>query len=374
MRIWKTIVGLIVTSMLSATVWAQGNTCEEQLNAAAAEFDAGRFYGIPGMLKPCIDNGFTREQRQRAFLLLTQTYLLLEDPIAAEDSYLKVLQSNPEFETNPEVDPIDVVYLSRKFTADPIFSIYGRTGANTSIVRVIHAVDPVSGLEPQKTKYSLRPGWQFALGLEWHLSQRFSLNGELNFALTSYKKDLTRRFERDELEFIDKQTWISVPLSLKYSDNIGKFRPYGFLGYSVNLLAQDRGEITIMNNDVNPDGSGVPITKTAQSPTLNFNDQRNRLTYSFFIGGGVKYKWKLDYLFAELRYSFGMNNLVKEENIFSSSAMLEYGLVDDYFRFDNLSLSVGYVRPLYKPRKLKKARTKSLLRFIKKKDDEKGTN
>ena len=34
MNVWKSIVGLIVTSMLSVPLWAQGNTCEEQLNAA----------------------------------------------------------------------------------------------------------------------------------------------------------------------------------------------------------------------------------------------------------------------------------------------------------------------------------------------------
>lgn len=370
MNIWKTIVGLIVTSVLyTTTVWAQG-TCEEQLNAATSEFEAGRFYGIPAMLKPCIDKGFTREQRQRAYLLLTQTYLLLEDPIAAEDSYLKVLQANPEYETNPDNDPIDVVYLSRKFTAAPIFSVFARAGGNTSVVRVIHTVNPTAGLIPLKTKYTLRPGFQAAAGLEWHISNRISLNGEGSFSITSYKKNQFDRFERDELEFVDRQTWFSIPVFLKYSDHIGKIRPYGFLGYSVSLLLQDKGEILVLNNDVNPDDSGAPLTKTAESPTLTLTDQRNRLNYSFFVGGGVKYKWKLDFLFAELRYSFGMTNVVKEENIFSSGAMQEYGHADDYFRLDNLSVSVGYIRPLYKPRKLKKANTKGLLRWIKKKGDE----
>jgi hypothetical protein len=65
-----------------------------------------------------------------------------------------------------------------------------------------------------------------------------------------------------------------------------------------------------------------------------------------------------------------MKNIVKSENIYYSEAFQRYGLVDDYFRLDNLALSVGYVHPLYKPRKLKKARTKGLLRFIKRTDDE----
>lgn len=368
MNIWKTIVGLIVTSVLSGNLYAQSTTCEEQLNAAAAEFAAGRFYGIPSMLKPCIDKGFTREQRQRAYLLLTQTYLLLEDPIAAEDSYLRVLKANPEFETDPATDPIEVVYLSKKFTAAPIFSVYAGGGGNTSIVRIIHDVPSAPSTTPGKSNYSLRLGWQATGGLEWLFSNHVSLCGEVTISQTSYKKNETA-FERDELEFIDKQLWLSVPISIRYSDNVGKVRPYGFLGYSVNLLLHDKGDVLALNNDLNPDGGDV-LTKTAQSAALSFDDQRNQLNFSFFAGGGVKYKWKLDYIFAELRYSFGVKNVVKEENIYYSEAFQRYGLVDDYFRLDNLALSVGYVHPLYKPRKLNKARTKGLLRFIKKTDDE----
>lgn len=372
MNIWKTIVGLIFTSVLSGTLCAQSTTCEDQLNAAAAEFAAGRFYGIPAMLKPCIDKGFTREQRQRAYLLLTQTYLLLEDPIAAEDSYLRVLKANPEYETDPATDPIEVVYLSKKFTAAPIFSMYFGAGGNTSIVRVIHDVSPASGTVPLKTDYSLRFGWQATGGLEWGFSNHVSLCGEMTISQTTYKKNETFAFERDELEFIDKQLWLSVPISIRYSDNVGKFRPYGFLGYAVNILLQDKGDVLAFNNDLNPDGGDV-LTKTAQSAELSFDDQRNQFNFSFFVGGGVKYKWKLDYIFAELRYSLGMKNMVKSENIYTSEAFQRYGLVDDYFRLDNVALSVGYVHPLYKPRKLNKARTKGLLRFIKKSDNE-GAN
>jgi opacity protein-like surface antigen len=366
MKSYRSIVGIIIMTSLCLAAHAQEG-CEQQLNVATEEFNAGRFYGIPNLLKPCIDNGFSKEQRQRAYLLLTQVYLLLDDPIAAEDSYLKVLRANPEYHTNVETDPIDVVYLSKKFTADPIFSVYGRVGGNTSIVRVIHNVYPSSGERPINTKYTLRPGWQIAAGLDWHFHNRLTLSGELNFSFNAYKKDQSFRFERDDLELIERQTWLSVPILLKYSDNAGSFRPYGFLGYSVNLLTGDRADIQIQNRDVDETGD---ITKPAQSPTLNFKDQRTALNFSFLAGGGVKYKWKLDYLFAEVRYAFGMKNMVDVENIFASEAMQRYGHADDYFRLDNLALSFGYIRPLYKPRKLKRAKNKGLLRFINKKNNE----
>src|SRR3954465_14724663 len=93
---------LAITFLLLCTqiAWAQKDDCEQTLTNALEEFNAGHFYGLSAKLKPFIDNGFTLEQKQRAYLLLTQTYLLIDDPIAAEDSYLKLLKANPEFATD----------------------------------------------------------------------------------------------------------------------------------------------------------------------------------------------------------------------------------------------------------------------------------
>jgi hypothetical protein len=49
---------------------------------------------------------------------------------------------------------------------------------------------------------------------------------------------------------------------------------------------------------------------------------------------------------------------VKNDNDFMiNPAVAKYSFVSDYFRVDNLSLSIGYVKPLYKPSKIKRART-----------------
>src|SRR5690349_8468608 len=100
--------------------FAQNDDCELTLSRAVDEYNAGHFYAIPAVLEPCL-NQFTTEQRQRAYLLLTQTYLLMDDPIGAKQSYLSVLKANPEFIPDTAVHTIDVIYLSKKFTATSIF-------------------------------------------------------------------------------------------------------------------------------------------------------------------------------------------------------------------------------------------------------------
>lgn len=357
MRFYKSIVGgLLLTCILHAGIFAQSNSCEEQLNAAAAEFDAGRFYGIPAMLKPCIDKGFTREQRQRAFLLLTQAYLLLDDPIGADNSYLEVLRANPEFLADPARDQIDVVYLSKRFTAAPVFSWSGKFGGNFAPVRVISTINS-SGEQGVKNDYNLRIGFQVGGGLDWHISEQLAVTAELNYAFTSYKKEQVK-FNDDLEEFIDKQNWLSVPLGVKYTFRTREqLRPYAIAGYAFNILFSDHGQINIYKRDV---GEG---SLDESSPDMSFYQYRRKLNTSFFIGAGVKHKVDLNFLFAEMRYNFGLTNLVT--NPYGQPAF-EYGHVDDYFRLDNFSISVGYIRPIYKARKVHRVKTKSVLKGIKK--------
>jgi hypothetical protein len=366
MTFWRTIVGLIVTSVLiSAPVWAQENSCEEQLNAATAEFDAGRFHGVPAMLKPCIDKGFTREQRQRAFLLLTQTYLLLQDPIGADNSYLEVLRANPEFLADTARDQIDIVYLSKRFTAAPIFSIFGKIGGNIAPVNVIHTINPTG--TPVRNDYSVRVGFQFGGGVDWNITEKIALTGEVNYALTSYKKNQLKfpAGEPDEEIFIDKQNWVSLPISIKYSDVRGDIRPYGYVGFAIHWLFNDKGQIDVFKRDES--AGEAPVIREESSPSLNFNEYRNKINRSFFIGGGARYKLGINFLFAEMRYNFGLSNVVSETSTFDSDGpAVTYGHVDDYFKLDNLSLSVGFVKPIYNPRKVKRAKTKSVLRGLKK--------
>src|SRR5689334_20108405 len=96
-RIILVCIGLC---LWSASVLAQDESCEITLTQATEEFQAGHFYSIPSILSRCLDL-FTPEQRIRANTLLTQTYLLLDDPVGAKRSYMEILKTNPEFTADP---------------------------------------------------------------------------------------------------------------------------------------------------------------------------------------------------------------------------------------------------------------------------------
>ncbi|MTI38954.1 hypothetical protein, partial [Fulvivirga lutimaris] len=169
------IVGLL--SILNPA-FAQRSNCAETLNQAQQQFDDGHLYSIPSILKPCLDNGFNKTQKIEAFLILTRTYLLIDDPISAEDSYLKLLALDPEYKIDRENDPVDIVYLDEKFTTTPIFILFGRIGLNASNASEISNYG-VDNTDLTRESYNAVLGFNLGGGTELNITDNFSLGLEM---------------------------------------------------------------------------------------------------------------------------------------------------------------------------------------------------
>lgn len=367
----------------SFNVWAQqnGNDCEGTLGIATQEYEAGHFLGIDSLLAGCIRNGFSKEQKQRAYLMLTHVYLLIDEQDKAKESYLNLLRANPEFVTDPARDPIDVVYLSKKFTADPVFSVYGRLGGNLSFVNPIYSPS-VTG-EPTTKHYITKPGWNVAVGGEYHFRNPFSAGVELQFASTSFRREETGLWQTSDTEFEARQSWLQVPLFVKYTHtNQGKIKPYAYMGLSFNFLLSDQGSPSSFLRLV---GGAQSVTPN-EEPISNNSFKRFSFSKSFLVGAGLQYKWNLEYLFAEARYSLGVDNIFDYQfydyskttttdgftdytGVSGSGSAIEIGVQEDFFRLSNLFVTIGFRHPLYKPRELKKARTKGVLKDIKQQEE-----
>jgi opacity protein-like surface antigen len=364
---------IVVVVLIPGVGRAQTMDCEQTIAYATDEFNAGHFYSIPSILNDCLKS-FTRDQKQRASLLLTQTYLLLDDPIGAERSFLEILSANPEFVADEQLHAIDIVYLSKRFTATPKFSWFVGAGSNISPVRLI--LDNDIG-EDAHESYSLRPGYNFGAGGEYSYNDNIKFRAEINYLHTSYFTKASDYYQGDEKTFSDRQNWINIPVYAVYADNVGTYRPYVYAGYAFSTLLRDKGSITLRN--VDGVGEEMDIFEV-QSPDFDFTERRNKLNQSLIFGGGVKYKVGLDFVFAELRYTVGLRNIVNPdysyanhrydpksaEWVLSMGPATAFTHVDDYIRLDNLAVTFGFLRPLYKPRELKRARTKGVLRKIKK--------
>ncbi|MEQ1587640.1 MAG: porin family protein [Cyclobacteriaceae bacterium] len=356
------IVLFSIASFAQETNVAKNTDCEQILIQADDEFNAGRFYGLPALLKPCLDNGnFSNEQQVRAYLLLTQAYLILDDPIAADDSYLKLLRADPEYVANTARDPIDVYYLSKKFTSVPIFTPHLRIGLNTSFPRTIYDIS-TSGASLD-TKNILKIGFQVGGGVDWNLDNHWSICAEGNYSYKAFKRETNGFFDADEQVIVEKQNWFDIPMYLKYSDDSGRIRPFGYAGFAINLLLSSRGPDWLLKNN-SSDGS----SKEETGPSEVLTSKRNSINRSLVLGGGAKYKIGKDFIYADVRYMAGISNLTNPENNYYlkdgsfDPSILRYVEVGDLFTLDNLSLSFGYIHPIYNPRKKSKPRFSNLFK------------
>lgn len=351
-------------------------SCDQKLDDAAAEFDAGHFYAIPALLAKCLeDNEYTSAQKVSAYLILCQTYMILEDPIAAGDSYLKLLKADPEFVPNEAEHPIDVVYLSKQYTATPIFTPHFRLGLNGSLYQQIYSLST----EPyaSTSQNPLRVGFQLGGGIDWNYNDNFSLCVEADLANRGFYRNIVYAGNNDETTIQSSQWWLDFPIYAKYTFMVNEqIRPFVYAGMAANLLLSASGQFTYTDNK--PNGAQI----VSEGPPETVTNQQNRFSHSWLVGAGLRYKMGRNYLFADVRYMAGMTNLADVNNIYYQDPgsidptqlgnpnyhlaenITRYHYISDYFRLDNVSISFGFVKPLYKPRKLKKARTRGVARKV----------
>jgi hypothetical protein len=360
-----TVFILFIISLFSTSLVRAQSVCATSLSDAQDNYDSGHLYGIPAILKPCLDNGFSDNEKVQAYWLLVRTYLIIDDPISAEDSYLKLLRVDPEFEVDEVNDPIEIVHLSEKFKTTPIFTWTILTGGiNTTSVRVINTYSTGSN-NSSDISYKGSIGFQVASSLELNINDNWSLNGGIQYATRNYLYKNTL-FGEDLQALKETQRWIEVPLFVKYSRKYNKFHPYIYGGYSFQYLLSAQlgddpnGNGQLVNNESSGSGENSSIAElSVTGPSISVYDSRTHFTQSAIAGLGVRYRMGYRYLVLDARYTLGMTNLLNQKNQFTRTGdnyendlLFRYGYVASDFAINSMSFSIGYVHPLYKPRKI----------------------
>lgn len=383
-----TTVLVIVVLMGPARAFAQGDTdCLTTLSHAESEFAAGRFFGIPAMLDDCLKgNRFSNEEKVRVYMLLTQVYLLTDNHTAADDAYLRLLNANPEFVPS-DLDPIDVIYLSKKFTSRPIFTPHLKAGGNVSSQAVIYAQNVVTTPDSTRIRNRALPGWSVGGGVEWNITDNVGIGIEGFLSQKRFRTDIDHLFDHDDGVTVERQLWIDIPLYLRYQWHQGKIRPFAYAGGAVNLLLmaqveESYNDRTERPGDDNMNGTDddIDLVSPTSAVPRNITYKRNFFNRALVFGGGAKIKIGKDFIVVDVKYMPGLSNVtnVKYNNYASKDrteldpSMTQFASIGDVFRVNNVSFSVGYVRPLYNPRRAARVNTKSVSRKMMRNDkDEK---
>lgn len=381
----RLLQGTFVCVFLFTGFFAYGQDCSANLDRAKLNYREGKLYGIPDIMEGCLGTGkLSRQQEVEAYELLSITYLYIDEPELAEESYLNLLGADPEYRPDSAVE-VEIEFLSKNFKTTPIFTLYpAKMGSNVSIPRVIN-LNGADITNNSNQSYKSLWGVQIGGGADWQITNSWSIGAEAWFHVSQFRF-INQFFDIDSLQ-IDEQHWsINVPVFVRYTHRINKWYPYAYAGYSFSYLINSTAnpnffEITEI---VDVNGNVDRITNQDFGRSLNLTGIRNNFNHNILMGLGVKYRFLYRYISFDVRYSVGLNNILSTKNQFDFGAggeqndirelAFRYGQVDNDFRLDNLSLNFGYVYPLYRPRKIEKKSKKGLFNMFKGKDKKESSN
>ncbi len=316
--------------------------CTEAITRATNAFDAGHLNDIPAILNECVKRG-SAEQKVEALKLLTITYLYLDDPYAAENSFMDLLEVDPEFRVSDN-DPIELEYLSRKFITTPIISYNGKLGVNYTTVTLLN-LNTQGNENDNNRQYRPKVGFTAAGGFDLHFDRSLSLAFEAEFMYRSYgRNDLIFKDPQKQSE-MRAEMYLSVPVMLKYTYGGKKnylYFPYIYAGYSPSYTLSAYSA-SVRNLDI-------------EGPGINLKPQMSAFSHSLIFGIGLKRRIKYRYILIDFRYQLGMTNRVAVENYNDFSVQdnktyaFRYGWVLDDYRLNNFTLTLGYIWPKYKAR------------------------
>jgi hypothetical protein len=358
----KRILILAFLGLSVSTAYAQ--SCAQTLRLATSSYDQGRLHELPGLLKKCLDdpNGFTKTDRVTAYKLLTLSYIYLEEPEKADSAMINLLKTDHFFEPNQAVDPAEFIGLYKTFRTKPVFSWGIKGGGNLTQPNVTSNYyignnakgngQTAGGLGFQiggVFEKALFQGWK---NKNWN---RFTLAPEILFVSRSIDYTNTPFLKygtgndpdaQTDLKAPESQVWFELNVMLQYKlKPKSKFDPFVEIGPGIGLLSSSSIAANTTRGTTGNVVSGTNVDVT---------NSYKQLVYSVIAGVGGRYRVGPLYITAELRYQYGLINIVNDATRYNSELALDYaGVMNDY-TINNIGVLVGASVPVFRPQKLHK--------------------
>ena len=270
-----------------------------------------------------------------------------DNQFEAEKTMVEFLKKFPEYEIMPN-DPVEFVYLFESYRTTSIFSFGFTAGFNLTDPRII---EPFSVYDQANVtlKNSMKPGFQFGVGVGRYISRKMFLNLELKFSENRYgfKEEVITPLPGlngvSSVTYSEKLYKFIVPVSVSYEFSSKKLHYFMRGGFSVASITGVTGSATRKFAEEIP-----PIP----GETNDIAKYRKNIMYAGVGGAGIRYKVPHGVITAEIRASIGLNNIVKPDSRFQNMQQIMKSYhEDDYFAINTYSFSVGYYFSFYKPKK-----------------------
>jgi len=302
--------------------------CKMVLSLANKEYDAGHFSSCIDMLKTCID-GLDNENKFEAYRLISLSYLGLNDEKKATEASIRLLKLKPDYLDFPYFDPKEFTRMINKYEVWPRAEVGLMVGLNLNNVHLSKNYS----VSNSPSRYVPRLGYQTGLTFEYFLKKQWSLNTGLLIERLDYSRESSNVLGWNQ-NFKEKMRFIGVPMVAKYYFyNKNRLRIAAELGAQIHLLNSTNSYIILNNIETSESFEG----------SLNQSDQRNKTLYYGLAGISLKYKTGDGYLCANIRYGYGLNNVVKSDARYNNMDFILTNMyIDSDFKFTPYYFNFGY--------------------------------
>lgn len=339
------IVVLFILLQYPLTQVLSQNNCGDALERAETLFDQGVIEEIPALLEACIRDGFSREEKVRAQKLVILSYLFDNRMYDAEGKMVSFLRANPEYQLEPG-DPSEFASLFSSYRTFPFLSLGIFTGGNISSATMLEQFGPYSPTTDEVSYSITHPEYQIGISFNIFLSNSFELNLETVYAKTSFSYS-NLQYGFIETYRKESHSRLEFPVSFTFDFPGKKLKPYLRLGASYGLILNAYGDYKRSNINSSDEMSG-----TVESLGIDISDRRNPDVIAAMVGTGLKYKIPRGHLFLDLRYHYGLTELVKPETRWDPEIVFPFYQADEDFQIDYLTFSFGFRYSFFKSKKL----------------------
>ena len=333
----------LILVFFALSVKAQ-SICTAKLDSAIQLYNSGQIEEIPLLLDSCLNNGFTKEEKIQANLLLIQVYLFDSNREKAEQVMNRFLRDFPSYEIQP-TDPAEFIELYRHFKVNPTWGLGVYGSANISQISVLQhfSTENLNNLNSTYTPNGL--GFDAGFHINKYFKSKFWLSFDLQYSMVQFKRKDILGSKTEELNYSESTGWFSTPVYLNFVVKRGDFSPYLFAGGEFGYLFVDKSYILRKNLIDNT------IPNVVQKSTSNIS---NREPYNIWGIGGIGLQLKAwdGYFNFSVGYKYCLLPFVKKETRYSNNNQLYYyQYIDDDFKINRLYCTFGFTKLFYKIKK-----------------------
>jgi len=344
----KIVAAIIILSGHALRAFSQGE-CYQSLVSAEQAYFAGQLKNVESMLSPCLQNGFTKEQKVSGYRLLALSYLFSRKYARSDSAILLLLTANPQYETRAE-DPPEFAKRLENFRVHPTWGINFDLGFYQPFFKAVEVYDVRN--VPSDVSYKGLAGlpnvsWKVGLSLSYYLNKNLLIEGgfevqSFSFRVQDYNAQADSRME-------EKENRRQFTLATGYSYKIKGISIQLLGGLAYNTLQSAMSKLYLLEQVQTQD-----IKIYRESPGFSNLDHRAKHDFRpmLLLKAGLPQKSNF-VINLFVRYEYGTQNFTTNRNS-DPAQMIQYEWVEDNFKANYLSFGLNITKLLYRVKKYEK--------------------